>query len=128
MVLLRLVKVPCPEPLLNLWLEVDIDYVNSLISLATRHTGPLDSFVLDTVLDPDRWTLSLKALGTSHDLRGPRCIAVSTPSAPVDVARAFGKNGQTVPEVLSASASQKSKDAMYRMSGKHEFDTKHCEG
>ena len=68
MVLLRLVKVPCPEPLLNLWLEVDIDYVNSLISLATRHTGPLDSFVLDTVLDPDRWTLSFEVLGTSHDL------------------------------------------------------------
>ena len=27
-VLLRLVRVPCPDPLLNLWFEVDIDYVN----------------------------------------------------------------------------------------------------
>ena len=38
-VLLQLVRVPCPHPLLNLWFEVDIDYVDSLISLATRHTG-----------------------------------------------------------------------------------------
>ena len=46
-VLLRLVRVPCPDPLLNLWFEVDIDYVvDSLISLATRHTGPLDSLTV----------------------------------------------------------------------------------
>ena len=67
-VLLRLVRVPCPDPRLKRWFEVDVDYVDSLISLATRHTGPLDSFVLDTVLDPDRWTLSFEVLGTCHDV------------------------------------------------------------
>ena len=67
-ILLRLVRVPCPDHLLKRWFEVDIDYVDSLISLATRHTGPLDSFVLDTALDPDRWTLSFEVLGTSHDV------------------------------------------------------------
>ena len=38
------------------------------------------------------------------------------------------KTGQTVPEVLTASASRKSKDAIEHMSWKHDFDTKHCEG
>ena len=40
---LRLVRVPCPDPRLKRWFEVDVDYVDSLISLATRHTGPLAS-------------------------------------------------------------------------------------
>ena len=35
-VLLRLVRVPCPDALLNLWFEVDIDYVDPLVSLETR--------------------------------------------------------------------------------------------
>ena len=60
---------------------------NSSISLATRHTGPLDSFVLDTVLDPDHWTLSFEVLGTSHDLlysSWTTVYTVSMPNAPLD--------------------------------------------
>ena len=77
-----LVRVPCPDPLLNLWFEVDMDYVDSLISLATRHTGPLD-----TVLDRDRYVVFRGSKYFSRSVilfMDHGVYIVSMPNAPLD--------------------------------------------